>query len=117
MPPIRADVQRELVAVRAEQQSRTQASQAQQPCRPRDVSELTVSELERTRRELAANLALVRPSSPARADPGAHQCHRHRTSWANRLRLAASSPGAEVRPGMGSLAVRVNPGELAPGSV
>ncbi len=42
--PIRAEVQCELVAVYAEQQSRTQASQAQQPCCPRDVSGLTVSE-------------------------------------------------------------------------
>jgi hypothetical protein len=41
-------------------------------CRPRDVSGLTTSELERTRRELAANLALVRPDSPARAPILAH---------------------------------------------
>ena len=70
--PIRADVQRELAAVHAVRQSRTQASQPQQPSRPRDVSELTVSELKRTRRELAANLALVRPDSPARVPILAH---------------------------------------------
>lgn len=70
--PIRADVQRELAAVHAVRQSRIQASQPQQPCRPRDVSGLTASELERTRRELAANLALVRPDSPARVPILAH---------------------------------------------
>jgi len=70
--PIRADVQRELAAVYAVRQSRTQASQPQQPSRPRDVSRLTASELERTRRELAANLALVRPDSPARVPILAH---------------------------------------------
>ena len=41
-------------------------------CRPRDVSGLIASELERTRRELAANLALVRPGSPARVPILAH---------------------------------------------
>jgi hypothetical protein len=70
--PIRADVQCELAAVQAEQQSRAQASQAPQTCRPRDVSGLTASELERTRRELAANLALVRPDSPTRVPILAH---------------------------------------------
>jgi hypothetical protein len=70
--PIRADVQRELAAVHAVRQTRTQASQPQPPCRPRDVSGLTASELERTRRELAANLALVRPDSPARGPILAH---------------------------------------------
>jgi len=34
--------------------------------RDHDVRGLTASELERTRRELAASLALVRPDSPAR---------------------------------------------------
>jgi hypothetical protein len=48
------------------------ASQPQQPSRPRDVSGLTASELERTRRELAANLALVRPDSPSRVPILAH---------------------------------------------
>jgi hypothetical protein len=70
--PIRADVQRELAAVHAVRQSRTQAGQPRQQCRPRDVSGLTTSELERTRRELAANLALVRPDSPARGPILAH---------------------------------------------
>jgi hypothetical protein len=35
------------------------------PGRPPDVSTLTPAELERTRRELAAALALARPGSPA----------------------------------------------------
>jgi hypothetical protein len=70
--PIRADLQRELAAVHAVRQSRTQANQPQPACRPRDVSGLTTSELERTRRELAANLALVRSDSPARAPILAH---------------------------------------------
>ena len=34
--------------------------------REHDVSRLTAHELERARRELQANLALVRPDSPAR---------------------------------------------------
>jgi hypothetical protein len=34
--------------------------------RDHDVSGMTVGELERARRELAANLALARPDSPAR---------------------------------------------------
>ena len=34
--------------------------------RPHDVSGLTAGELERTRRELQASLALARPGSPAR---------------------------------------------------
>jgi len=70
--PIRAVIQRELATVHAEQQSRATAGQPQHPGRPRDVSGLTASELERTRRELAANLALVRPDSPARAPILAH---------------------------------------------
>jgi len=70
--PIRADIQRELAAVHGTRKSRNQASPPQQPCRPRDVSGLTTSELERTRRELAANLALVRPDSPARGPILAH---------------------------------------------
>jgi hypothetical protein len=70
--PIRAAVQRELAAVQAERQSRGQAGQPRQQSRPRDVSGLTAGELERTRRELAANLALVRPGSPARAPILAH---------------------------------------------
>jgi hypothetical protein len=61
--PIRADVQRELVTVRAEQDSRTSATA---PGRPPDVSGLPLGELERTRRELRASLALARPCSPAR---------------------------------------------------
>jgi len=42
------------------------------PARPRDVSMLTSRELERTRRELAAALALARPGSPAQVPIRAH---------------------------------------------
>jgi hypothetical protein len=46
--PIRADIQRELATVRAEQASRASVSE---PGRAPDVSGLTPGELERTRRE------------------------------------------------------------------
>jgi hypothetical protein len=39
------------------------------PDRPHDVSGLTGPELERARRELTASLALIRPGSPAQAEP------------------------------------------------
>ncbi len=42
------------------------------PGRPPDVSDRTSRELERTRRELAASLALARPDSPARVPILAH---------------------------------------------
>jgi hypothetical protein len=42
------------------------------PGRPPDVSALTPAELERTRRELSASLALVRPGSAARVPILAH---------------------------------------------
>src|ERR1700677_1276891 len=67
--PIRADVQRELGAVRAEQVSRASAIE---PGRSPDVSGLTPGELERTRRELQASLALYRPGSPMRGTMLAH---------------------------------------------
>ncbi len=40
--------------------------------RDHDVSRLTANELERAKRELAANLALVRPDSPAHVPILAH---------------------------------------------
>jgi len=40
--------------------------------REHDVTGMTYGELQRTRRELAANLALVRPGSPARVPIEAH---------------------------------------------
>lgn len=43
-----------------------------EPSRPHDVRGLTASELERTRRELQASLALVKPDSPARVPILAH---------------------------------------------
>ena len=61
--PIRADIQRELGRVRAEQASRASASE---PGRLPDVTRLTSSELDRTRRELQPSLALARPGSPIR---------------------------------------------------
>ena len=70
--PIRADVQRELAAVRAEQDARAEADGHYDPGRPHDVSGLTAGQLERARRELAANLALVRPDSLARVPILAH---------------------------------------------
>jgi hypothetical protein len=65
--PIRARVQHELAEVRAEQDTRAKIAQPAVPQRQYDAAGLTVGELERTRRELAANLALARPGSPARA--------------------------------------------------
>ena len=62
--PIRVHVQDELIAVRAEQRART-ASDG--PRRHHDLTGLHPGELERTRRELAASLALARPGSPVRA--------------------------------------------------
>jgi hypothetical protein len=67
--PIRADVQRELATVRAEQDARASASE---PGRSPDVSGLTTGALERTRRELQASLALARPGSPTRRPILAH---------------------------------------------
>jgi hypothetical protein len=67
--PIRADVQRELATVRAEQDSRASASE---PGRSPDVSGLTSGELERARRELQASLALARPGSLTRGPILAH---------------------------------------------
>ncbi len=68
--PIRDHVQHELTAVRAEQDARAAASD--DPQRRPDVTALTPGELERTRRELAASLALARPGSPVRAPIQAH---------------------------------------------
>lgn len=42
------------------------------PGRTPDVSDLTWDQLERTKRELAASLALARPDSPARVPILAH---------------------------------------------
>jgi hypothetical protein len=67
--PIRADIQRELATVRAEQAARARASE---PGRAPDVSGLTPGQLERTRRELQASLALARPGSPTRRPILAH---------------------------------------------
>jgi hypothetical protein len=63
--PIHADVRRELATVRTEQQARAAAGEAHHPSRPYDVGGQTTTELQRSRRELAANLAPVRPGSPS----------------------------------------------------
>jgi hypothetical protein len=64
--PIRERVQHELAEVRVEQDAR--ASMGLPAAQRRyDAAGLTADELERTRRELAASLALTRPGSPARA--------------------------------------------------
>jgi hypothetical protein len=63
--PIRMRVQHELAEVRAEQDTRARTGQAATQ-RHYDAAGLTIGELERTRRERAASLALARPGSPAR---------------------------------------------------
>ncbi len=62
--PIRMRVQHELAEVRAEQDTRARTGQPAAQ-RQYDAAGLTAGELERTRRELAASLALARPGSPA----------------------------------------------------
>ncbi len=62
--PIRMRVQHELAEVRAEQGTRAGTGQPAAQ-RQYDAAGLTAGELERTRRELAASLALARPGSPA----------------------------------------------------
>ena len=61
MPRSRLDLRRKLDAVIAEQEDRARLAM-----RDHDVTGLTARQLERARRELQANLALVRPDSPAR---------------------------------------------------
>ena len=69
--PIRVLVQSELATVRTEQDSRAQAGNPDSG-RRYDVGSLTTGELERTRRELAASLALARADSPVRVPILAH---------------------------------------------
>ncbi len=69
--PIRSQVQHELATVRAEQHARARSGPGDPP-RRYDASGLTARELDRTRRELAASLALARPDSPARVPILAH---------------------------------------------
>jgi hypothetical protein len=59
--PIQAHLRRQLDVVLAEQEDRARLAM-----RDHDVTGLTARQLERARRELQANLALVRPDSPAR---------------------------------------------------
>jgi hypothetical protein len=67
--PIRVGIQRELTTVRAEQAARAHASESG---RAPDVSGLTPSQLERTRQELHAGLALAQPGSPTHRPILAH---------------------------------------------
>jgi hypothetical protein len=60
-------VQHELGEVRAEQDTRTRTGQPAAAQRYYDAAGPTLGELQRTRRELAASLALARPGSPVRA--------------------------------------------------
>ena len=57
--------------VRAEQHARASSGPGDTP-RRYDATGLTAGELDRTRRELAASLALARPDSPARVPILAH---------------------------------------------
>ena len=84
--PIRSHVQHELATVRAEQDARASGGPGDPP-RRYDASGLTAGELDRTRRELAASLALARPDSPARVPILAH--------------LAAIDAELAARPGAG----------------
>ena len=84
--PIRSHLQHEPATVRAGQDARASGGPADPP-RPYDASGLTAGELDRTRRELAASLALARPDSPARGPILAH--------------LAALDAGLAARPGAG----------------
>ena len=84
--PIRGHVQHELATVRAGQDARASSGPGDPP-RRYDASGLTARELDRTRRELAASLALARPDSPARRPILAH--------------LAALDAGLAARPGAG----------------
>ena len=69
--PIRGRVQHELATVRAGQHARASSGPGDPP-RRYDASGLSAGELDRTRRELAASLALARPDSPARGPVLAH---------------------------------------------
>jgi hypothetical protein len=83
--PIRVGIQRELTTVRAEQAARAHASE---PGRAPDVSGLTPSQLERTRRELHASLALAQPGSPTHRPIPAHHLTRPLTPAPGRRRLS-----------------------------
>jgi hypothetical protein len=65
--PVQAHLRRQLDAVLAEQEDRARLAM-----RDHDVSGLTARQLDRTRRDLHASLALVRPDSPARVPILAH---------------------------------------------
>ena len=68
----------------------SRAATSDDPRRRHDVTALTSGELERTRRELAASLALTRPGSPARAPIQAHLV----AIDAERAARAGGSPGS-----------------------
>ena len=70
--PVRAEAQRELATVRAEQDRRAGPRGPADPGRHCGANGLTAGQPERTRRELAASLALSWPDSPARVRILAH---------------------------------------------
>ena len=83
--PIRGHVQHELATARAEQDARASSGPGDPP-RRYDASGLTAGELDRTRRELAASLALARPDSSSRADAAARWRQRGRAGSGGWLR-------------------------------
>ena len=105
--PIRTRVQHELADIRAEQDTRARTGQPAAQ-RQYDAAGLTAGELERTRCELAASLALARPESPARAPIRAQMA-------AIDAELAARDTPAHLNGAGGRLAVAFAAG--SPGSV
>jgi hypothetical protein len=91
--PIRSRVQDELAAVRAEQRARPSSSPGDS-LRQYDASGLTAGELNRTRRELAASLALTWPDSPVRAPTLAHLAAIDAELTARSAARPAGSPGS-----------------------
>jgi len=71
VPAVRADLLAALDDVTAEQDDRARIARPD-PGRPPDVSTLTLGDLERTRRELAAALALARPGSASQVPIRTH---------------------------------------------
>ncbi len=73
--PVPEDLRNELEDVIAEQEQRARIRQASRGSDNRDhysVRQLTTAELERTKRELQANLGLITPDSPAYVPIQAH---------------------------------------------
>ena len=74
--PVPEGLRNDLADVIAEQDQRARIRQASRRSGNQDhycVRQLSTAELERTRRELQANLGLITPDSPAHADPGSYE--------------------------------------------